>query len=383
MGAHELHDLASNGYDVNAEEAILTMGRMKPPSFRKVPLVAKRMDDGGQRCPGGYSQAARLWVTLRAMINRITKAEQRGNHNLVSKIKADMLELAAGTTKGAKGAWADVQEAADDLAGRLAVCRVRARSAGLEEWAAAAEMFMRLEAEEVKRTRARACRNWHAWVARAITGGAGPAHRWTNMDNAAKADVTAPNSFSLDAAVQYHTEKWGDVWSASEAEQCRAAVESVSKLRKEVLRDPLTNAERARQAAKSFKKNTTIGIDGQEFDAIVRASEHSREHLAAICRKAVETLAWPLHVLLVIMSLLGKKSGGSRTVAIIATFARLVLAMMRDEVRQWDADIGSEGDTALGGRRPMDETARRHLRLELAGLCGEHAVILLWDMAMC
>ncbi len=57
-----------------------------------------------------------------------------------------------------------------------------------------------------------------------------------------------------------------------------------------------------------------------------------------------------------------------------------MLAAIKDEVRAWDEEVANPHDTALKGRRPADETARRHLRVEVAALLGKHSVLVLWDM---
>ncbi len=53
---------------------------------------------------------------------------------------------------------------------------------------------------------------------------------------------------------------------------------------------------------------------------------------------------------------------------------------MKSEVRSWDAAVADEDDTAVKGRRPLDETARRRLRVEAAALQGRTCVQVLWDM---
>ncbi len=64
----------------------------------------------------------------------------------------------------------------------------------------------------------------------------------------------------------------------------------------------------------------------------------------------------------------------------MATFARLLLAAVKGDVRSWDEMIADERDTALRGRRPADETARRHLGVEVSTVLGRFAVMILWDM---
>ena len=81
------------------------------------------------------------------------------------------------------------------------------------------------------------------------------------------------------------------------------------------------------------------------------------------------------------MSLLGKKCGGTRTVAVCCSIYRLFVSLIKAPVREWDAAIGMKGDSALRGNRPLIETAKRHARIEAAALVGKKCAFLLWDVA--
>ena len=89
----------------------------------------------------------------------------------------------------------------------------------------------------------------------------------------------------------------------------------------------------------------------------------------------------PVTTFLVLVSLLDKKLGGSRCIAICTTFYRLLMAVMKQEVREWDVGVGMAGDSALPGRSPLDETAWRHLLMEQACLRGKFVGQMLWDIA--
>ena len=57
------------------------------------------------------------------------------------------------------------------------------------------------------------------------------------------------------------------------------------------------------------------------------------------------------------------------------------MAVMKDDVREWDMEVGIEGDSAMAGRSPLLETAWRHLTMEQAVLRGKFVCQLLWDVA--
>ncbi len=165
------------------------------------------------------------------------------------------------------------------------------------------------------------------------------------------------------------------------------ATEATRELRRRALAAPghgraatTLNADTLQRVARTFAKGTSIGADAQAFHEVADATHEARDELAEIMRTSIRELVWPVQSLLVLMGLLGKKAGGTRTIAIIATFGRLPLAAVKGEVRAWDEKVANPHDTALKGRRPADETARRHMRVEVATLLGKHSVLILWDM---
>ena len=69
------------------------------------------------------------------------------------------------------------------------------------------------------------------------------------------------------------------------------------------------------------------------FQDILEASDASLEELCRIMKKAMRNLAMPLQTLVVLIGLLGKKCGGTRCIAICSTFYRLLIAVIKDNVR--------------------------------------------------
>ena len=133
-------------------------------------------------------------------------------------------------------------------------------------------------------------------------------------------------------------------------------------------------------AARKFRRGTSVGVEPVFFQDITEASDESLSELCSIMRQSILELAMPMQTLLILISLLGKKLGGTRCIAICATFYRLLMAIMKGEVREWDVDKGIKGDSALPGRSPSDGTAWRFLDMEQAVLRGKLVVQMLWDM---
>ena len=70
-----------------------------------------------------------------------------------------------------------------------------------------------------------------------------------------------------------------------------------------------------RRVARLFKRRTGIGTDHVAFDDILEASDEALEALCGLMRDTVTELAMPLQSLVAMLSLLGKKDGGSRCIA--------------------------------------------------------------------
>ena len=92
-----------------------------------------------------------------------------------------------------------------------------------------------------------------------------------------------------------------------------------------------------RKACGSFSGKTAIGIDGVCFKTIGALLEVALGVLGALLKNAIANLVLPQQCLLNIMVLLGKPGGCSRTVAIIASFYRLLMRLVGGSIRQWDA----------------------------------------------
>ena len=109
------------------------------------------------------------------------------------------------------------------------------------------------------------------------------------------------------------------------------------------------------------------------------STPEAKEHLVGIMKQSLKEVAWPLQALVVLMHLIGKKLGGCRTIALMSSFARLVMAHLSDSVRQWDVNVADVADTAVRGRNAQLCVSARHMQLELDRLEGLFSVLILWD----
>jgi len=75
------------------------------------------------------------------------------------------------------------------------------------------------------------------------------------------------------------------------------------------------------------------------------------------------------------LHLIAKKLGGTRAIALAASFVRLLFAMGEDEVKEWDCLAALPGDTGRPRVSLELESVRRHLKIETARAFQQHIVM--------
>ena len=101
----------------------------------------------------------------------------------------------------------------------------------------------------------------------------------------------------------------------------------------------------------------------------------------ALHRKdGASNLALPAQTLMNFMALLGKKNGGSRAIAIMGTFYRVLMKMLGQDVAEWVQEEAGHWDTAIRRCSALRAHLARALDIELADIEGAAAVVIPWDM---
>ncbi len=386
--ATELQALARAGV-VDYEQARPFLGRAAAPRFQRRPLLGRpRFVAESLAVRGGYGAAARLWATCGALTSKMRSAINRNvGQEELGRFKEHIIGLSLRDTGDLRSAWAAMPDGADVSAGLFAIMAACSPDASASSVDVAIRTFERLERVEAERGREKSNNAWHNWVATALVKGAKQAHRWTNQPNSGAPDVAAPESNLPADIAQHHTDKWAEVWRSGHKDKVRLAFEAVCQLRERALRHPSHGSTitdvvpaKVREISRQFRKGTSIGSDFIGFQDVQESSEESLQELCRIMQECIRNLVLPIQALLVLGSLLGKKLGGTRCIAICATFYRLLMAVMKCQVREWDMHVGLQGDSALPGRSPHAETAWRHLTMEQAVLRGKAVGQLLWDV---
>ena len=246
------------------------------------------------------------------------------------------------------------------------------------------ERFIRAS---IGQDRARATQAWRKWARKALEGGASQAHRWAKAPLSPPVVLQAPGTRDHGEALKHHALLWQRIWEADDEYAIANACRITRELRERNTEPAelerclsMVAPERLREAAKQFRPKTGIGVDGLAFTEVMRATNEALAGLGELMAECVERKALPVQSLLVVMSLLAKKAGGTRAIALIASFTRLLLGALKEYVRGWDKSIGVDGDTGLPGCSLELEAARRHLRMRIARSRGQGIVQLLWDI---
>ena len=123
-----------------------------------------------------------------------------------------------------------------------------------------------------------------------------------------------------------------------------------------------------------------MGLDSLFFSDVVLLPDIALEFLGQLLKRCVATLALPTQVLLQLTVLPGKKSGGSRTIAILTTFYRLLMRMLAPTIADWDVTTAGPWDSALRGNSALRAHVARAVDIELADFEELFVVHFLWDM---
>ena len=109
------------------------------------------------------------------------------------------------------------------------------------------------------------------------------------------------------------------------------------------------SATSIRKACLSFPSKTAIGLDQHAFKDIALLPDNALGSLGEIIRQCFVKLAIPTQSLLQLLVLLGKKNGGSRTIAILHTTYRLTMRLVSAHISpmgcqfRWKVGLCTQG----------------------------------------
>ena len=130
----------------------------------------------------------------------------------------------------------------------------------------------------------------------------------------------------------------------------------------------------------NFPAATGIVCDNFAFTELAELPDFALDDFNSLLLWAKWSGSMPLQTLLSVLSLLAKKQGGYRTIAVIASWARALLKTLAPDLGLWDNKAAIEGDTAQRGVTAELEIAKRALNAEIAVLQGRADIAVLWAL---
>ena len=139
-------------------------------------------------------------------------------------------------------------------------------------------------------------------------------------------------------------------------------------------------AERALQKGLEYSRRATHKWLSQALKDIALLPDVALVSLGEIIRQCFVKLAISTQSLSQLLVLLGKKNGGSRTIAILHTTYRLTMRLVATHSSQWDVKFAGKWDSALKGNSALRAHVARAMGIELAHSEGQFVIHFLWDM---
>ena len=233
----------------------------------------------------------------------------------------------------------------------------------------------------------------HKWLCQALKGGAGPSHRWCGKEDALLelplVIRDSQGNFTADpqCVAELYAQEWKREWGSEDAIGFIKEIDSIRALREKHVAEARVwaislglRADDIRKACLSFPSKTATGLDHHAFTDIASLPDNALDSLGEIIRQCFVKLAIPTQSLLQLLVLLGKKNGGSRTIAILHTTYRLTTRLVSAHISQWDVQFAGKCDSALKGNSALRAHVARAAGIELAHSEGQYVIHFLWDM---
>ncbi len=340
------------------------------PEFRREELVTEASRRRLVDRAGGGSAMVRVWKTVSRWLRDVERWAPRGRTVCTAIVGVSRhIECFLGGGDGlAKAALDSVEEdGRPQILGELNLALAAAEGAEAFDAREAVDLADRLAAEAVRASRRKANEAFTKWIKRSPATGGKAVHRLTNAANTMPSlRLVIPRGpqrgYMVDPieVAPHHAKQWKDEWPVGDGTFWQQEMASLVRPRATLVtgaadwaNEVELNPGTVRRALKTFRSDTAIGADDHDFGDIARLPDSGLWVLCAILRMCLANLALPQQALVNIMTLLGKKSGGSRTIAIMATVCRLQMRLMGGSIAAWDAEVAGPWDSAARGSSPL------------------------------
>ncbi len=367
------------------------------PEVRRVPLLPKRPRQRFVDVAGGGSAHARWWKTLSRRLGDAARWSTRDAERCTALTGlADKLEhFLGGRDSLAEDALGHIADGDRwQILGECNLALEAIRTGTCYDADEALRVLDRLAADAARRSRRIGLERFKQWIRKSLKGGGREVHRWSNAANALPAlrlafRDRAGERFITDPieVAAEHRRPWAEEWEAGNVSLWSKELRAMEAVRERCKGDLHgwvdsldLSPDAIRRACRTFAANTAIGIDDLEFRLIARVPDLGLEMLGNLVRDILTSLALPLQALINILTLLGKKCGGSRTIAIMPSVYRLTMRLAGSTITEWDVKAASLYDSAVKGSSSLRAHLGRALGMELARSEGKVSYHFLWDL---
>ena len=183
-----------------------------------------------------------------------------------------------------------------------------------------------------------------------------------------------------------HTKPWRTEWAVDDSDIWKKELETLTSVRGSLLEDAAKWVEgfeltpqSIRKACGTFSKKTSIAGDDLPMWILAGMPDAALWDLATLLSMALANLTLPEQCMVNIMSLLGKRKGGSRTVATMASFYRILCRIVGHVITEWDQTVAGPWGSAIKGSSALRAHLARAVGVELDTAEGRHVMHFLWD----
>jgi len=370
------------------------LGRGRPPAFGWLPAVAT-----GPRDLRGLSGPMGSWATLAARLREVGRAKEASSDFAVEAVSPQLgktLRFLAGwrppvepnTAEDGDGGPHDEDfcfDFDDTPEARLEGARcwqadlsdLGSKTAGeIEQMAEEADGHVR----RLKTARAReANKSWREWLAGALRGGGGAAHR---LAAGKKASALTPEEGQ--ETMEGRVGLWSGLWQRDKEKEAHLDrlleqfKKKIEQSRRTHGQDQLTK-EQVKRAGYKLRQGTGLGIDVVTPSMLRAMDEEGWDELTTIFQEVEQHMVWPILLAIAKVCFPQKPQGGERPICLLNMLYRVWALARRGEVSKWDEQHRGPWDFASPGRSALQGAAEMALEFELASWKREHMLAMLVD----
>ena len=252
-----------------------------------------------------------------------------------------------------------------------------AAQAFASDWSEEADDLFVQSTAECEQGKQASTQAWRSWCAMALTGGAGPGHRWSKANSewvpsttlSRDGRVIADPLALLAAEAKTLHSAWGASYNpVSQVDFVHLAPRTLGQA---------FPAHRIRAASKTFSPRTATTYDGVHPRHFSLLRDEGLEAVGKLLQ-IIETLGgWPRQTALVSTVLLPKPKGGWRGIGLFPALHRLYTRSCQPIFRQWELQTWRPYFAATSGKGPERVVWRQALASEAE---GSISASVLWDL---